>query len=155
MYPSPHVRVSDADREAVVARLNHATAEGRLTIDEFGERTRAAYEARTWGELSRVVHDLPRVAAPMVIPRREAAGGPLPTVSLILGITSLAASFCVPLGAPAAIAAIVTGILGLRGAGRGMPGRTMAVTGLVLGVLGLVAQVAFLLFVAASDSYAD
>jgi DUF1707 SHOCT-like domain len=34
----PQVRVSDAERESVVMRLNDATSEGRLTLEEFSER---------------------------------------------------------------------------------------------------------------------
>jgi DUF1707 SHOCT-like domain/Cell wall-active antibiotics response LiaF, C-terminal len=58
--PAPReIRVSDAEREAVVARLNTATGEGRLTLEEFGERAGQAYAVRTTGELARLVDDLP------------------------------------------------------------------------------------------------
>lgn len=60
------VRVSDAERAAVVARFNTATSEGRLTLEEFGDRAGQAYAARTAGELDRVVDDLPAVTAPPV-----------------------------------------------------------------------------------------
>ena len=53
------VRVSDAEREAVVERLNLATSEGRLTLEEFGDRVAEALAARTRGDLDRVVTDLP------------------------------------------------------------------------------------------------
>ena len=53
------LRVSDAEREAVVVRLNAATSEGRLTLAEFTERAGEAYAARTQGELARLVDDLP------------------------------------------------------------------------------------------------
>lgn len=59
------VRVSDAEREAVVARLNSATGEGRLTLEEFGERAGQAYTARTQGELVKLVDDLPSVPSSM------------------------------------------------------------------------------------------
>ena len=58
------VRVSDQEREAVVARLNAATAEGRLTLEEFGERAGQAYAARTVADLARLVDDLPSTALP-------------------------------------------------------------------------------------------
>ena len=35
-------RASDAEREAVVARLRNAAGEGRLTVDELDERIVAA-----------------------------------------------------------------------------------------------------------------
>ena len=59
------VRVSDREREAVVARLNAATGEGRLTLEEFGDRAALAYSARTQGDLVRLVEDLP--AAPAAV----------------------------------------------------------------------------------------
>jgi hypothetical protein len=58
------VRVSDAEREEIVRRLNAATGEGRLTLEEFGDRAADAYTARTQGELARIVDDLPAVTPP-------------------------------------------------------------------------------------------
>jgi DUF1707 SHOCT-like domain/Cell wall-active antibiotics response LiaF, C-terminal len=55
----PLVRVSDADRERTVERLRDASAEGRLTLEEFVERMTSAYDARTSNELEKLVHDLP------------------------------------------------------------------------------------------------
>jgi hypothetical protein len=63
------MRVSDREREAVVERLNQATGEGRLTLEEFGERAGAAYEARTQGELQRLVVDLPPARAVVPVGR--------------------------------------------------------------------------------------
>jgi hypothetical protein len=56
------VRVSDAERDAVVARLNDATSEGRLTLEEFTDRVAEALAARTRGDLDVVVRDLPVVS---------------------------------------------------------------------------------------------
>jgi hypothetical protein len=53
------MRASDADRDAVVAVLRDAYAAGRLTLEEFGERTSAAYAGKTWGELRELTADLP------------------------------------------------------------------------------------------------
>jgi hypothetical protein len=58
------VRVSDAQCEAVVARLSAATGEGRLTLEEFGDRAALAYAARTEADLARLVEDLPAVPPP-------------------------------------------------------------------------------------------
>ena len=156
MYREPHMRVSDADREAIVARLNQATAEGRLSIEEFSERTRQAYACRTWGELSRVVWDLPAPTGsyPVVYgaPARRAGPPPPPTtggaplVALVLGVLSLPATFCVPVGPVLSIGAIVSGILGLRSP----VNRGMAATGIALGGLALILQIVFLLFFAFS-----
>jgi hypothetical protein len=53
------LRASDQDREAVVATLRDAYTAGRLTLEEFDERTTAAYASRTWGELRKLTEDLP------------------------------------------------------------------------------------------------
>jgi uncharacterized protein DUF1707 len=53
------LRVSDAERQAVVRRLERALRDGRLTIHEFDERTQAAYGARTRAELDQLTEDLP------------------------------------------------------------------------------------------------
>jgi ferric-dicitrate binding protein FerR (iron transport regulator) len=53
------LRASDAEREAVAARLRTAAAEGRLTLAEADERQAAAYAARTRDELVPLTADLP------------------------------------------------------------------------------------------------
>jgi hypothetical protein len=60
--PSVAVRASDAEREAVVARLQHAVGEGRLDADEAGQRIAAVYAARLRTELHEPVADLPASA---------------------------------------------------------------------------------------------
>ena len=80
----PQVRVSDAERDAVVARLNDATGEGRLTIEEFSERVSAALAAKTRGDLDVLLADLP--AHPSTQPRPTPAG---PRISEITPIGSV------------------------------------------------------------------
>jgi hypothetical protein len=53
------VRVSDADREAVAARLREHYAAGRLSLDEFQDRLDAVYRAQVAGELNMVTDGLP------------------------------------------------------------------------------------------------
>lgn len=53
------VRVSDADREAVAARLREHYAAGRLSLDEFQDRLDAVYKAQVAGELNMVTDGLP------------------------------------------------------------------------------------------------
>jgi hypothetical protein len=65
----PDVRASDADRDAVASVLGFAFAEGRLTADEHAGRVRAAYGARTLGELTGLTADLPDPAGD-VAPRQ-------------------------------------------------------------------------------------
>ncbi len=52
-------RAADADREAIVERLQAAASDGRLDLEEFEERMAAAYRARTFGELAPLTADLP------------------------------------------------------------------------------------------------
>jgi Domain of unknown function (DUF1707) len=53
------IRASDVDREVVVVTLRDAYTAGRLTLEEFDERTSAAYGSKTWGELRKLTEDLP------------------------------------------------------------------------------------------------
>lgn len=66
----PGVRASDADREALVARLQKALAEGRIDLDEFGQRAGAAYAAVTTDELAALVADLPTEAPVEIVGQR-------------------------------------------------------------------------------------
>lgn len=54
-----HIRASDADRDKVAERLREALAEGRLSPVEHEERLDTLYKAKTMGELSPLVEDLP------------------------------------------------------------------------------------------------
>src|ERR1700735_5612251 len=60
---SPDIRASDSERDAVVARLNEAVGEGRLTLQEFSDRIDEVYSARTRGELAPLTGDLPAMPA--------------------------------------------------------------------------------------------
>jgi Domain of unknown function (DUF1707)/Cell wall-active antibiotics response 4TMS YvqF len=66
--PPSGMRASDADREAVVEVLREAVTHGRLTFDEFEERTAQAYAAKTFGELAPLTTDLPTGAAGPALP---------------------------------------------------------------------------------------
>jgi hypothetical protein len=84
---APVVRASDADREAVVARLQKALSEGRIDLDEFGQRAAVAYDATTVAELDSVTADLPSDARPPV----EIVGTRAPeVVSSVFGDVKLA-----------------------------------------------------------------
>jgi Domain of unknown function (DUF1707) len=59
MAMDDRIRAADADREHIAARLREHYAEGRLTQDELDERISAALSAKTYGDLRRVMADLP------------------------------------------------------------------------------------------------
>ncbi len=67
----PALRASDAERDEVVVRLRDASAEGRLTLEEFMERMAGAYEARTHAELEHFVRDLPAEGGERIASRRK------------------------------------------------------------------------------------
>lgn len=54
------IRVSDADRDQAVAELSEALTGGRLTQEEFEERSALAFQARTGDDLGALFTDLPR-----------------------------------------------------------------------------------------------
>src|SRR3954447_20116871 len=68
------MRISDAERDQVIAVLRDHCADGRLTLDEFGDRVTEVLNATTVGELAVVTRQLP-VLAPPPLP---AAGGQAP-----------------------------------------------------------------------------
>jgi hypothetical protein len=58
-YPPGEIRVSDADRDRAVSELAVALQAGRLTADEFDQRSGQALRARTGKELTALLADLP------------------------------------------------------------------------------------------------
>lgn len=72
------IRVSDADRDRVAARLRDHFAEGRLTQEELDERISAALSAKTFGDLRHVMADLPQPepAPARAAPNPQGAGPP-------------------------------------------------------------------------------
>jgi hypothetical protein len=62
-YPAANIRVSDADRDAVLAELSEHFQVGRLTSEELDERTGRALAARTGQDLAAIMADLPATGA--------------------------------------------------------------------------------------------
>jgi hypothetical protein len=67
------LRASDQDRERVAETLREAAGDGRITLDELGERADLVYRARTLGELEKVVADLRPPEAGPLAPAAEPA----------------------------------------------------------------------------------
>jgi hypothetical protein len=82
MAPQSSLRASDADRDAVVERLRRAAVEGRLQPEELEERLHAALRARTYGDLKRVLRDLPTTR--MAWERQSAVA--MPAASTVLAV---------------------------------------------------------------------
>jgi hypothetical protein len=105
-YRPPQMKASDADRDAVVAALSDHFQAGRLTSEEFEERTGRALAARSLGQLDELTVDLPA-------PRSAATAGPTAPVAPLRRRGYLP---MVPLVVPLAVLAIVALTLG-TGAG--------------------------------------
>jgi hypothetical protein len=114
------MRASDADREAVTARLRDHYAEGRLTRDELDERIATALNAKTLGDLRPVLADLPEprplapqrvplATAPRLYPVRRRGPGLFPLVALALLTLVLVAGA----GAGAVIVKVVLSLVAL------------------------------------------
>jgi hypothetical protein len=70
--PDDSLRVSDAERDAVLRTLGDHAAVGRLTLDELEDRSGRALTAKTRGELATLTGDLPQEAgAPSLVPSRR------------------------------------------------------------------------------------
>lgn len=58
--PSEQLRVSDTDRESALQALGEHMSVGRLTLDEYGDRSAKVTASKTRGELGEVFADLPQ-----------------------------------------------------------------------------------------------
>lgn len=67
----PDERLSTADRDRAIDQLRHHAGDGRIDLDEFGERVTTVLAARTTGELAPVLAGLPHVVTPAEQRRRR------------------------------------------------------------------------------------
>jgi Domain of unknown function (DUF1707) len=74
------LRAADSDRQFVAERLQAALNEGRLTLSEYDERLAQTYAARTYGELDRLLDDLPATITgrDSVVPAQPSPAAPVP-----------------------------------------------------------------------------
>ena len=66
------IRASDSERFQVVAKLQAACVEGRLDLDEYGQRVEDALVARTRAQLEALLIDLPAETAVGLAPSSRA-----------------------------------------------------------------------------------
>jgi hypothetical protein len=83
------VRASDADRDRTVETLASASAEGRLTLEEYAQRSEAALVARTHGDLAGLTADLPAAPASAALAAPE-------RITAVLGNESRKGPWVVP-----------------------------------------------------------
>jgi hypothetical protein len=74
VFPPDGIRVSDADRDLALAELSEHFQTGRLTKEEFDDRSGRALRARTGQELNALFADLPRPHADLPRSQVPAAG---------------------------------------------------------------------------------
>ncbi len=128
-YADQHLRVSDAERQAVADCLAEHFGEGRLDQAEFDERVGRAMNAKTRADFSGLLDDLPDTGAPAgpVRPRRR-HGHPVLLLALIV-LLAVAAAHAVAWAAWAVMPWLWIGVLAAvlllvaRAAGRSRPGR--------------------------------
>jgi hypothetical protein len=90
MARTSSLRASDADRDAVAERLRQAAVEGRLDADELEQRLHTALRARTYGDLDRLLRDLP--AKPVKWERqRRTSVGPAAGVAMVMVLRTFVA----------------------------------------------------------------
>jgi hypothetical protein len=119
-YSDQHLRVSDAERQAVTDRLAEHFGDGRLDQAEFDERVDRAMNAKTRADLAGLFDDLPETGAPAVPERpRRRRRHPILTIALLVLITVAAvhavAAVFVPwlwIGFLAVILLFATGTIG-------------------------------------------
>jgi hypothetical protein len=63
-FPPGDLRVSDAERDLAVSELSRAFQVGRLTTEEFQQRSEQAFAAKTGNQLTALLADLPVEEAP-------------------------------------------------------------------------------------------
>src|SRR5919204_3596119 len=88
--PSGHLRVSDAERDRAISDLSEHFQAGRLTMEEFEERSGQALHAKTYADLALLFHDLPRIRRPVVpaADRRPAPPAPSRLAPLVATLVS-------------------------------------------------------------------
>jgi Domain of unknown function (DUF1707) len=104
-YPPGDYRVSDADRDRALAELSAAFQAGRITADEFDERSGQTLRSRTGKELTALLADLPVEHA-----RAKRTSGMDPAHRVVanrVSAVAAVAAFC--FATAAAVAALSTG----------------------------------------------
>jgi hypothetical protein len=115
-YSDQHIRVSDAERQAVTDRLAEHFADGRLDQAEFDERVGRATSAKTRADLNGLFDDLPETGAPAATDRpHRRYRHPVLLIGLVILVAVAAGHLVFPLlwiGFLVAIVLFATGTIG-------------------------------------------
>jgi Domain of unknown function (DUF1707)/Cell wall-active antibiotics response 4TMS YvqF len=94
--PADQLRASDADRDRAIEILASATSDGRLTPEEYSERSGAVLAARTVGDLASLTADVPAAAATPAPLTRDGVGPATEQIIAVLGNESRKGAWVVP-----------------------------------------------------------
>jgi hypothetical protein len=94
-YSDQHMRVSDAERQAVTDRLAEHFGDGRLDQAEFDERVGRAMSAKTRADLNGLFDDLPETGAPAATDRPRRRRGHPALILALLFVLALSAGHAV------------------------------------------------------------
>ena len=89
------LRIGTTERDGAAADLGEHYSAGRLSAEEFEERVRLAYEARTAADLAPLFADLPPLRQPAA-PRRPRDLRPLLLLAVVAGVIAWVAVLHVP-----------------------------------------------------------
>ncbi len=88
-FPDGSLRVSDAERDRAVAELSEHFQAGRLTLEEFEDRSGRALQARTGNELAGLFADLPSGAVPAARRRAGLRPARIPVLCVIAVVAAV------------------------------------------------------------------
>jgi predicted phage tail protein len=125
-FPPGDLRVSDADRDQALSELSEAFRVGRITADEFDQRSGQALRARTGKELTALLADLPLDSPPATRTTVPEPANHAFTVRAVMGASALAATL---LFAKAVMDALSPG---------DQPADTLAPAGIAVLLVGLI-----------------
>ncbi len=91
-FPPGDLRVSDADRDRAQSELSEAFRVGRITADEFDQRSGQALRARTGKELTALLADLPLAGPPATRTTVPEPANHDVAVRSVMGVSAVAAS---------------------------------------------------------------
>ena len=127
-YADQHLRVSDAERQAVADRLAEHFSSGRLDQAEFDERVGRAMGAKTRADLNGLFDDLPETGAPAAasgtgqgFPQRRGNRHPVLLAALVILVAVAAGHLVFPLlwvGFLVAVILVATGTIGRSRSGQ-------------------------------------
>jgi hypothetical protein len=146
-----HWRASHADRERAADVLKAAFAEGRLTRDEFDERTGQVYGSRTYAELAALTADLPSgplgalPQGPALPATRSQSAWPQVQARQPVNSLAVASLVCAFIPGITWFAAIITGVIARRQISQsGERGDGAAIAGILIGGFFLLCALLYL-----------